>query len=453
MPYPVTQRLGEALSGLDASALNDTVAARVGTAFIDTVGVMLAGKSEPAVTLLAQTITAMGGDPNNVGNAALLGATAAHALDFDDVAFGGHVSAVLVPTILAVATRCGASARDVAVAYVAGYEAWSELASRETTMYHARGLHPTGLLGSVAAAASTASLMRLEPEPFARALSIAASQSAGLLANFGSMTKPFHAGRAAQSGVLAAHLAQAGYSASLDTLEAGNGFLAGFSPDGVFDVERPLNLSRQGVMLGINCPSIKRYPVCYAGHRTIDAILDLIGRTKPPADDIAHIEVRLSERHSKTLRYPTPDTVAQAQFSLEFFVGAAFVRGWVGMAELTEEGVGDAGIRGIMAKVRRVLTDELDPDLNGYAAHDSVAFVLMDGTRLESRPIRRPKGHADNPVDAEDVRLKFDDCLASVGRRQADATRLFEAVAGLSALSTAALPDIIGAEFHWSGAA
>lgn len=449
MPYPITRRLGEALSRIHESTVSEAVAERAAIAFLDTIGVMIAGRTEPAVALLDRTISAMGSEVDEYGNAALLGATAAHALDFDDVAFGGHISAVLVPAILTVAARLGSSSRDVVLAYVAGYEAWAELASREKTMYHARGLHPTGLLGPVAAAASIATLMRLEPGSVARALSIGASQGAGLLSNFGSMTKPFHAGRAAQSGVLAAFLAANGFSASVDTLEAPNGFLTSFSPEGRCDLDRPLNLETQGFMLGLTAPSIKRYPVCYAGHRAIDAVLDLTREGKPAVKDIERIEIRLSERHSKTLRYDAPVSVSEARFSLEFFVGAAFSRGWVGMKELDDSGIGDAAIRNVMGKVRRVITHELDPQLDGYATYDGATFVLQDGSRLQSQPIYRPKGHAANPIGPKEARRKFEDCMESAGRKS-DAAGLFDSITGLAEMRDAPLPEMLKKELFWS---
>lgn len=450
MPYPITRHLGEVLSRIHESTVGEAVAERAAIAFLDTIGVMIAGRVEPAVALLDRTISAMGSDTDEYGNAALLGATAAHALDFDDVAFGGHISAVLVPAVLTVAARLGSSCRDVVLAYVAGYEAWAELASREKTMYHARGLHPTGLLGPIATAASIATLMHLESDAFARALSIGASQGAGLLSNFGSMTKPFHAGRAAQSGVLAAFLAANGFSASADTLEAPNGFLASFSPEGSCNLDRPLNLETQDFMLGITAPSIKRYPVCYAGHRAIDAVLDLAQNGKPPVGEIERIEIRLSERHSKTLRYDAPVSVSEARFSLEFFVGAAFSRGWVGMRDLDASGIGDAAIRDVMGKVRRVVTDELDPQLDGYATYDSATFVLQDGSRLQSQPIYRPKGHAANPIGLGEARRKFEDCMESAGRTS-DAAVLFECVTALAEMRDAPLPEILKREFFWSG--
>ncbi len=447
MPYALTNQLGAALVKLRQAPLDASVAERAATAFLDTIGVMIAGKSEPAVTLLASSLEATGANLDDYGNAALLSGTAAHALDFDDVAFGGHISAVLVSAIMTIAARRDVTEHDVVAAYVAGYETWSELATREKTMYHARGLHPTGLLGSVAAAAAAGSLMALPPEQMALALSIGASQGAGLMSNFGSMTKPFHAGRAAQSGVLAAFLAAQGFTASIDTLESPKGFLAAYSPNGVFDVERKLNLESQGPMLGVTGTSIKRYPVCYAGHRAIDALLDLVERFALDVQRIEHVEITLSDRHSSTLRYREPTSVAEARFSLEFFAGAALSRGWVGLSELSASALRDPAIRTVMSKVKRVISNDLDPTADGYAVFDRATVALRDGTVFESRPVFRAKGHADDPLSPQDARKKFEDCLQSVGRGEV-AGSLFEAIAGLADRQDRLLPSLLRREFR-----
>src|SRR3546814_7698711 len=144
-------------------------------------------------------------------HAALVNATSAHALDYDDTSSDSHPSAVLFPAILAVGERF-ASGKDILSAYVAGFEVWTELASRDWDKHHNKGFHPSGIFGPIGAAAACANLLRLNADRSAAAMAIAASMSAGLVANFGTMTKPYQLGRAAQSGVLAAQMAARGSS-------------------------------------------------------------------------------------------------------------------------------------------------------------------------------------------------------------------------------------------------
>mgnify|MGYP000555957445 CR=1 FL=1 len=163
----------------------------------------------------------------------LMPRTVPYALDFDDVALSGHPSTVLVPAIMAESYILQSSGKEALLAYVVGYEVWAELISRESDQYHLKGWHPTGVLGAVATAAAAAYLHKLNAEQAGRAMAIAASMSSGLVANFGTMTKPFHAGRAASHGLEAVRLAKLGLTSSPDAFEHHAGYLAALSPAGV----------------------------------------------------------------------------------------------------------------------------------------------------------------------------------------------------------------------------
>ena len=191
--------------GLPAEAVD---VARVG--FIDCIATMIAEADDPAPRLLRKALGPGHGDAGlyfsgetvPAPRAAWINGTAGHALDYDDVALRGHPSTVLVPAILAEGEALRASGRDMLAAYVAGYETWAELAWRDPGHHHRKGWHPTGIFGPFGAAAACASLGRLDAERASNALALAASQSSGVMANFGTMTKPFHAGRSAHSGLI-----------------------------------------------------------------------------------------------------------------------------------------------------------------------------------------------------------------------------------------------------------
>src|SRR5690606_23499067 len=153
-----------------------------------------------------------------------------------------------------------------------GFEVWSELARREKGHLHERGWHPTGIYGALASAAACAKLRGLDGETTATALAIAASQACGLVANFGTMTKPFHAGNSARAGVVAARLAANGMTASANALEHERGFLSAVSQHGEFDAKRPVKAGVEW-RIGIEGVSIKKFPTCYCTHRAIDAML------------------------------------------------------------------------------------------------------------------------------------------------------------------------------------
>jgi 2-methylcitrate dehydratase PrpD len=147
------------------------------------------------------------------------------------------------------------------------------------------------------------------------------------------------------------------------------------------------------------------------------------------------------------LRYREPASVAEARFSLEFFAGAALSRGWVGLNELSAQVLCDPVVRTVMSKVKRVISNDLDPTADGYAVFDLATVTLRDGRVLESRPVIRAKGHASNPLSPQDARKKFEDCLQSVGRGEI-AGGLFEAISGLSDRQDRPVPSLLRREFR-----
>src|SRR4029077_6677787 len=224
----LTQDLGRFAADVSFERLPQGAAdvARIG--FIDCIATMIAGAHDPAPQLLRKALNPTGGEAtlyftgekSPPPEAAWINGTAGHALDYDDVAsLRGHPSTVLVPAILAEGEALGATGRDMLAAYVAGYETWAELAWRDPGHHHRKGWHPTGIFGPIGAAAACASLRRLAAAAAAPRPSLGGSQSRGIMANFGTMTKPFPAGHSAHSGLMSARLAELGFTAALDALE------------------------------------------------------------------------------------------------------------------------------------------------------------------------------------------------------------------------------------------
>ena len=250
----LTRQLATFIAHLTTEQCPSDAVATAKRGAIDTIGVMLAGRDEPVVGHARSIARSIGVVSESQvlfdrgraasSDAALVNGTAGHALDYDDVAIDGHPSVVLVPAMLAEGERLGASGDALLTAYIAGYETWGELAGRDADKHHGKGWHPTAVFGTIGAAAAAASLARLDVDRTVNALGIAASMASGLVANFGSMTKPFHAGRAAANGILAAQLAAAGMTASPDALEHRSGFLKALSPHGRMRVDGPISAIR-----------------------------------------------------------------------------------------------------------------------------------------------------------------------------------------------------------------
>lgn len=431
----LTERLGEFVAALERRHVPDEAAATVQRGIADCYGVMFAGRDEPVVGLAAGlvTIDRHAGAPAGAGRARVLGdrghcpapdaafldAVAAHALDYDDTGLDGHPSVVLAPVVMAQSASLGATGDRSIAAYVAGYETWAELIGRDEDSHHGKGWHPTAVFGALAAAAAGASLANLDAVRTAHALGIAASMSAGVVANFGSMTKPLQVGFAARNGLLAVGLAARGVTASLDALEHPRGLLAALSPAGRVRLDGAMRAGApwQIVEHGLN---IKRYPVCYAAHRAIDAAMSLREQVAHRLADIESVGVELGRVQASMLRSHAPKTVLDAKFSVEFAVAATLSLGRLGLAELEESIVNDPAIRALAARVHVETTDDRDPADPLFSPFDRVRLQLRGGAVIESAPVHRAKGHAKRPLSEDELRGKFLDCAEpSLGEQRA----------------------------------
>lgn len=406
----LTATLARKITRLTPDSLPEAACHHAERGFADTLAMIMAGWAEAPVQILIRALGAQTGpqlfhparpDPER---AALINGTAAQALDFDDTGLDGHPSAVLVPTILALAP--GHPGAQMLTAYAAGFEVWAALLEREADPYHARGLHPTGMFGTVAAAAAAARMLHLDATQTAHALAIAASFASGIVANFGSLMKPVQTGRAAEGGLRAARLAAAGLTGAGDALEHRHGFLRAFSPHGratpdlVLDDRAPLALVRRGL-------NLKLYPVCYAAHRLVDAALDLRATHAPRPDDIAAIRLYLGQDQAAPLREFRPGDVSAARFSAEFASVAALLFGQLGLAELQASRVQDPLVQRLMALCTRHLSAERDAQEPLFAPDDRIEVTLRDGRVLASTRIARPAGHACNPASEAELHRKF----------------------------------------------
>ncbi|HTT38525.1 MAG TPA: MmgE/PrpD family protein [Burkholderiales bacterium] len=400
--------------------------------FVDLTATMIAGRNEPVVAILHQHIRARTGAAEaslllarelaSSPDAALLNATAGHALDYDDVALSGHPSTVLVPAILAEGERLRASGADVIRAYLIGYEVWADLAARERDPYHEKGWHPTAVLGVVGAAAAVAHLAHLDAAHAQNALGLAASMAAGLVANFGSMAKPFHAGRAASAAIEAARLAAAGMTSAPDAIEHRAGLLAALSPRGDVDRETPPAFGRELRLLKRRL-SIKKYPACYATHRVIDAVLDLAEKHRIDPGDVRAMTATVGRTQASMLRNHRPQTGLEAKFSLEFAAAAPLVANRVGLAELQDDFVQQPRVQQLLEKVSVRATDTRCAADPLFAESDRVVIELRDGRKLDSGEVRFPRGHAELPLREEELARKFFDCARGAGGL--DAERLY----------------------------
>ncbi|MEJ8836054.1 MmgE/PrpD family protein [Ramlibacter sp. AN1133] len=442
----LTQQLGAFAAGSGRLDLPEAVRHTVRNGFVDTVATMLAGRNEPVTRIVRRFAEAQGlavqeasvlvaNQRTSSRNAALVNATAGHALDYDDVALQGHPSVVLVPALLAEGERLGASGLDLVRAYVVGYEVWAELIARDADLHHLKGWHPTGVFGTLAVAAAVAALRSLDANQCAHAIALAASMAAGLTANFGSMAKPFHAGQAAAHGIDAVNLAAAGMTGAPDVLEHPTGFLVAVSPQGRVRLDgpaQPLGTTLRIADLGL---TVKKYPMCFATHRVIDALLDLSQAHAIAPADVAAVHATVGVAQASMLRNHAPQRALEAKFSLEFAAAAALLVRRVGLAQLTDEFVASPEVQRLMQRVRIATTDtslDYEPTL---AASDRVVVELRDGRRFDSGEVSGTRGDARHPLADGELQAKFRDCCEGV--THLDTARLLD-----SLLRLPQLPDV-----------
>jgi aconitate decarboxylase len=448
MPANLTAQYAQAVARCAEQSIPESALEVARLGFTDAIGVMLAGAAEPAVQCLVGHVRAQGAHPvarlatgggrAGMAQAALVNATAAHALDYDDFAFSNHPSAVLVPTVLAVADHCGASGARMVAAYLAGYEVWADLMSREKDLYYDRGWHPTAVLGPVGAAAAASVAMGLDAERTRHALALAASDAGGVFENFGTMAKPWHGGRTAAAGLNAACLAAAGMQASATALEGPRGLLRALSPHGRVDLDTPSSVGAvwRSATVRLN---IKKYATVGASQRAIDAVLALQPRPAPEA--VRGITVCISERHAAVMPYHLPQDTLQAKFSIEFAIASALVHGAVGFAQLTDAVVCSPQVQRLMGLVRTETTDAFEPGWRDAAPFDEVVFTLDDGSTVRTPQVRRPAGHADLPLSVDALWEKFRGCARHAGVADGAARPLFDALQRVDRLAGAA--DIV----------
>lgn len=384
-PSTPESTLAAEIAGLTADRI--PVAARTVAAqcVLDGIGVAVAATDEPAVRIArdvarAETpdgpATVLGhGSRTGVRAAALINGTAAHALDYDDVlgAMGGHPTVPVLPAALALAEQLGSDGRSLLTAVVAGIETEGRVGAALGDAHYARGFHNTATAGTLGAAAAACSLLGLPTDRVVAALSIAATSASGLKANFGSMTKPLHAGQAAAAGLLAAQLAAGGFTASDAGLTERRGLLPVLS-----DAPDPAALGTPfGEPWHVASVLFKFHAACYLTHATIDAALDLRAGGLD-ADDVEAVELTVPSGHLGVCAIPEPRTGLEGKFSLRFTTALALAGGVADESRFTDDAAHDPALVALRDRVT-VRTDDAVPHFAGR-----VAVRTRDGRTLRA---------------------------------------------------------------------
>jgi 2-methylcitrate dehydratase PrpD len=409
---------------------------------LDGIGVALAGSTDDCSRIVQAQIRQMGGKGEAAvlwtalsaptAKAALANGVAAHAMDYDDTQLSTSKEAVygllthpttpVLNAALAVGEKNKIRGKDLLLAYILGVEVECRIADAINPRHYQSGFHSTATMGGLGAVVAAGKIIGLREEALLRALGIAASMASGLRENFGTMTKPLHAGRAAENGVTAALLAQAGFTAATNILEARRGFYnamaGGYDESKIADrLGRPYFMLEPGI-------SIKPYPSGSLSHPAQDLILDLVKQNDLHASDIESIEVGTNSNVPNALIYPMPKNALEGKFSIPFCMAIGVLERKAGMAQFQDEKVRDRKVIDLMKRVSLVVDDELEA-LGYDQVRSRIRIKLKDGRMIEGR-YDVARGHPEKPMSWTELGEKFYDCANLVlPRKNAESAMTF----------------------------
>jgi aconitate decarboxylase len=445
-----TRRIAEFVSALSYERIPAEVRERIKLLILDSLGCAIYGTDlewcrilrETCAGLDATRTTSVWGTRERLSSphAALVNGTLVQSFELDDVHRQGvlHVGAVTLPALIAVAEgHADLSGRELLAAAVAGYEIGPRVGKCMGQEHIGQGWHSGATVGVFSAAAGAARGLRLTPEQTVHALGIAGTQSAGLMAaQYGAMVKRMHAGRASQSGLYGALLAEAGFTGITDVFEAPyGGFCTTFSRS----TDR-FNLAELSAGLGERFEtmriSLKFYSCVGSNHTTLDAIRDIRARRPFGLDEIDKVVVHGSQVTVDHVGWPyRPDSMTTAQLNLPFCVATLLIEGDVSVDQFKPESIDDAARIRLSRKVEVVHDPQITALGSAYRHKARVDIHLRDGS-VHTETREAPRGSEQSFASAADIVGKFRSLTKAV-LPAAQQQALIDAVLGLDELKNA----------------
>jgi 2-methylcitrate dehydratase PrpD len=438
----------EKLTGLTAAAARFTASLafeQLGDSLVvarrcilDGLGVALAGSEQHGMAPLRAHIDFIGGreQARLLGDgapsapahlAALWLGTAGHAMDWDDTQLaegpGRPYGLLMHPTmpplaaalvtaeLLALETGIPVGGRRFVTAFSAGFEVGCKIAEAINPDHYMRGFHTSGTIGTFAATAAACSMLGLDEATTATALGIAASMAAGVRANFGTMTKPLHVGRASENGVTAALLARQGFSANAEALDGRWGYLAIAGPGGDPAQVRdrfgaPFTMASPGV-------SIKPYPSGVLTHPSMDALRRLMIEEALQAGEIESVLLSAGSNVLGPIRFQRARTELEGKFSFQFLLAAIILAGRAGKAEFTDAFVSSDACQDMQGRIETRFDPEIEK-LGWDKIRSRLTIVTKDGRSIERWADERYHGGPSFPLSDAELEDKVRDCAAGL---------------------------------------
>jgi 2-methylcitrate dehydratase PrpD len=411
------RRIAEFIVDTDPSAIPVECYRAAREASFDCAGVMLAGVPEPHGRMIVDFAATEGGPGpcaiagtsvrTSATMAALANGTLGHALDYDDMGGFGHPSVVLLPAALAAGEIVDASARDVLTAYILGFEVARHLSRAATYHQGERGFHSTVVFGTLGAVAAASRLLGLTVEQTITALGISGSMPSGVVQNFGTHTKPLHAGMTCRNGVMAAMLASKGWLACDNIVESKVGWAAAYIGHGNYDPQAMVkDLGSEWTIQ--DTIVIKKYPCCGTNHSALDSLLALQREHRFRFEDVTEVEVTGLPDTSHVLLYPEPRYAFQGKFSLRYTVATALVDGCVEVDSFTDDRLARRELAEALRKVEIKVVSRWDPAWSAHPRETPVTVRLADGRTLTRSTNRHTmRGTPADPLTAGELQEKF----------------------------------------------
>jgi 2-methylcitrate dehydratase PrpD len=431
-PASLTEYVGDFIVATTYTDIPADVVELGKKSILDGLGLALAGSVAESGNLVQRYLAGFsgaGGTSTLIGTglrlaprfAAFGNGLAIHADDYDDTQLAvapdrvygllTHPTAPALPAVLAVGESDGRSGRDVLTAYQVGVEVECSIAEAIHPRHYQHGFHSTATCGTFGAAAGIANLLGLSLETTCRVLGLAGSQSAGLRENFGTMTKPFHAGRASESGVLAVELAQMGFTATPHILEAPRGFFR--AAGGGYDeasirgkLGNPWTFADPGI-------SIKPHPCGSLTHPGMTKMLELIRQHDIKPEQVEQVQVGTNQNMPNALIHHRPTTELQAKFSMEFCMAILLLERRAGLKEFTDAVVNRSDVQEMIGRI--AFGVHPDAEAAGYDKMTTIITIRLKDGREITGTADFGKGSPAQPMSYDEVADKFRDCAAFAG--------------------------------------
>jgi 2-methylcitrate dehydratase PrpD len=394
---------------------------------LDGLGLALAGSKAQTGSISRRYVNSLGicyGKAILIGSAqnsspsfaAFVNGVSIHADDFDDTQLSAakdrvygllvHPTVPVLPAVLALAERRGVSGKELMLAYHTGVEVECKIAEAISPRHYQDGFHSTGTCGPFGSAAASAKLLGFEPQKICNTFGLVASQSGGLRENFGTMTKPFQAGHAAESGLASAELVALGWTAAEQILEADRGFFRAFG--GSYDPDAIMNRLGQPWTFASPGVSLKPYPSGSLTHPAMTEMMRLVEANNILPTQVEKVDIGANHNMTTTLLHHQPKTGLEAKFSMEFCLAILLLERRAGLGQFSDEVVRRVDVQEMIRRMNFYVNP--DAESAGFDKMTSILKIHLKDGRVIAGRADFAKGSPANPMTFEETATKFRGC-------------------------------------------